>query len=153
MYLVNQVTISSSLSNAPSQIRFCVGVVRYLLDSLLFFDIYRFQILDGNRNTYVPCKNQLNPPIIATKIRVLPYSLHLRTICMRVELHGCNYTGESNFLFYLRICLIAHFRCQASWYLLCELQVEIWWSAVIVRVWIYFSHIIWLSFKNEWSGY
>ncbi|CAG0923460.1 unnamed protein product, partial [Notodromas monacha] len=51
------------------------------------------EILEGNRNTYVANKNALDPPIIASKIRILPFSHHVRTVCMRVELHGCNYTG------------------------------------------------------------
>jgi discoidin domain receptor family protein 2 len=61
-----------------------------------------FQLLTGNRNTYMAEKNGLDPPIIASKIRILPFSHHVRTVCMRIELHGCNYTGEL-FLTYIAI--------------------------------------------------
>ncbi|XP_050683737.1 discoidin domain-containing receptor 2-like isoform X2 [Leptidea sinapis] len=45
--------------------------------------------LSGNTNTYLEKKNQLDPPIWASKIRFIPYSSHRRTVCMRVELYGC----------------------------------------------------------------
>ncbi|XP_042902665.1 discoidin domain-containing receptor 2 isoform X2 [Parasteatoda tepidariorum] len=47
------------------------------------------QIFEGNTNTYTIVKRIVDPPIIASKIRFVPYSVHLRTICMRVELYGC----------------------------------------------------------------
>ncbi|XP_041987229.1 discoidin domain-containing receptor 2-like [Aricia agestis] len=47
------------------------------------------EILSGNTNTYLEKKNHLEPPIWASKIRVIPYSSHRRTVCMRVELYGC----------------------------------------------------------------
>ncbi|CAL4166812.1 unnamed protein product, partial [Meganyctiphanes norvegica] len=48
-------------------------------------------VLSGNTNTYTAVENKLVPPIIASKIRIIPYSPHPRTVCMRVELHGCPY--------------------------------------------------------------
>ncbi|KAF5271004.1 hypothetical protein FQR65_LT05354 [Abscondita terminalis] len=50
------------------------------------------EVLQGNINTYLESKTQLEPPIWATKIRFLPYSYHRRTVCMRVELYGCRWT-------------------------------------------------------------
>ncbi|GIX96241.1 discoidin domain-containing receptor 2 [Caerostris darwini] len=47
------------------------------------------QIFKANTNTYTSVKRTVDPPIIASKVRFVPYSLHLRTICMRVELYGC----------------------------------------------------------------
>ena len=52
------------------------------------------QILPGNMNTYSPERRELVPPIMASKVRFVPHSDHQRTVCMRVELHGCPYTGE-----------------------------------------------------------
>ncbi|XP_042876662.1 discoidin domain-containing receptor 2-like isoform X2 [Penaeus japonicus] len=49
------------------------------------------KILQGNKNQYMPVRNELVPPIIASKIRFVPFSPHPRTVCMRVELHGCPY--------------------------------------------------------------
>ncbi|KAK6628856.1 hypothetical protein RUM43_002672 [Polyplax serrata] len=46
-------------------------------------------VLQGNSNTYIEAKRDLDPPIWASKIRFLPYSEHKRTVCMRVEIYGC----------------------------------------------------------------
>ncbi|XP_017890630.1 discoidin domain-containing receptor 2-like [Ceratina calcarata] len=45
--------------------------------------------IQGNTNTYLESKHELDPPVWASKIRFLPYSHHTRTVCMRVELYGC----------------------------------------------------------------
>ncbi|VVC28570.1 Hypothetical protein CINCED_3A015179 [Cinara cedri] len=50
------------------------------------------EILIGNINTYLEHKQELNPPIWASKIRFLPFSYHTRQVCMRVELYGCPWT-------------------------------------------------------------
>ena len=52
------------------------------------------QLLPGNTNTYTVVEQTLEPPMLATKIRFVPYSLHVRTVCMRVELVGCPWTGK-----------------------------------------------------------
>ncbi|KAK2719726.1 hypothetical protein QYM36_005266 [Artemia franciscana] len=49
------------------------------------------EILRGNTNTYTPVKQDLDPPIFASKIRFFPYSHHVRMVCMRVELYGCHW--------------------------------------------------------------
>lgn len=38
--------------------------------------------------------HNLVPPFWASKIRFLPYSVHPRTVCMRVEIYGCYWNGE-----------------------------------------------------------
>ena len=53
-----------------------------------------FQILPGNGNTYAVANNTLNPAIFASKIRLVPYSDHPRTVCMRIELVGCLFQGK-----------------------------------------------------------
>ncbi|CAB4069812.1 DDR2 [Lepeophtheirus salmonis] len=56
------------------------------------------EILPGNKNTYVVNINKLNPPIVASKVRFVPYSHHPRTVCMRVEVYGCVYeTGLKSY--------------------------------------------------------
>ncbi|XP_042203595.1 LOW QUALITY PROTEIN: discoidin domain-containing receptor 2-like [Homarus americanus] len=50
------------------------------------------ELLAGNSNTYLAQTSQLSPPIIAARVRFVPYSDHPRTVCMRVELYGCRYT-------------------------------------------------------------
>ncbi|XP_065575253.1 discoidin domain-containing receptor A-like [Artemia franciscana] len=49
------------------------------------------EILRGNINTYAPVKQDLDPPIFASKIRFFPHSHHVRMVCMRVELYGCHW--------------------------------------------------------------
>lgn len=58
------------------------------------FYYYQFQILEGNKNTYTSVIQELTPPILASKIRFIPFSIHPRTICMRVEVYGCYYNGK-----------------------------------------------------------
>ncbi|XP_043220793.1 discoidin domain-containing receptor 2-like isoform X2 [Amphibalanus amphitrite] len=50
-------------------------------------------VMDGNVNSYMAHKTVLNPPLIASKVRVVPKSDHPRTVCLRAELHGCRYTA------------------------------------------------------------
>ena len=51
-------------------------------------------MIKGNDNTYIEVKHDLDPPIWASKIRFLPYDSHMRTVCMRVELYGCYWSGK-----------------------------------------------------------
>ncbi|KAJ9582370.1 hypothetical protein L9F63_003297 [Diploptera punctata] len=50
-----------------------------------------FQMIPGNTNTYTVVEQRLDPPVLATKIRFVPFSEHVRTVCMRVELLGCRW--------------------------------------------------------------
>ncbi|CAF3991272.1 unnamed protein product [Rotaria sp. Silwood2] len=43
----------------------------------------------ANQNTYMGEIRQLNPPIVAKRLRFYPVSKQMRTICMRVEVYGC----------------------------------------------------------------
>ncbi|XP_073975567.1 discoidin domain-containing receptor 2-like isoform X2 [Rhodnius prolixus] len=52
-------------------------------------DIKAKEVIEGNTNTYLGAKRDLDPPIWASKIRFYPYSYHRRTVCMRVEIYGC----------------------------------------------------------------
>ncbi|CAH2001308.1 unnamed protein product [Acanthoscelides obtectus] len=52
------------------------------------------KLLTGNTDTYSIVEQKLEPPIIASKIRFIPYSDHVRTVCMRVEILGCRWTGQ-----------------------------------------------------------
>ncbi|XP_076271676.1 discoidin domain-containing receptor 2 isoform X2 [Rhynchophorus ferrugineus] len=47
------------------------------------------ELLSGNTDTFTIVEQNLDPPVIAGQIRLLPYSDHVRTVCMRVELMGC----------------------------------------------------------------
>ncbi|KDR19267.1 Discoidin domain-containing receptor 2, partial [Zootermopsis nevadensis] len=52
------------------------------------------QILSGNSDTATVVSHRLMPPVYVSKVRVLPYSVHRRTVCLRVELRGCLAEGE-----------------------------------------------------------
>ena len=52
------------------------------------------QILPGNTNVVDVKENALVPPMVASRVRFLPYSEYSRTVCLRVELLGCRRHGE-----------------------------------------------------------
>lgn len=49
-------------------------------------------LLVGNSDTYTEVKNRLARPLLASKMRLHPFSAHPRVVCLRLELYGCNYT-------------------------------------------------------------
>ena len=51
-------------------------------------------VFPANTNTYSVVENALDPPALASRIRIVPFSRHQRTVCMRIELKGCPYSGE-----------------------------------------------------------
>ena len=57
--------------------------------------ILLLQVFTGNSNTYIAELREVRPPIVARKIRIVPYSTHKRTLCMRVEIYGCVWKGGS----------------------------------------------------------
>ncbi|CAG7733954.1 unnamed protein product [Allacma fusca] len=59
---------------------------------ILYKDHFGRTIFDANQNTYLSVHQKLTPPIIATRVRFIPYSVHPRTVCMRVESYGCHFT-------------------------------------------------------------
>ena len=54
--------------------------------------MFALQILPGNSDTFSLATNILNPPLIASAVRILPYSNHSRTVCLRLGLGGCPFT-------------------------------------------------------------
>jgi discoidin domain receptor family protein 2 len=46
-------------------------------------------IFPGNKDTFTEVETRVEPPIRAIRIRIIPFSYHPRTVCMRVELKGC----------------------------------------------------------------
>ncbi|XP_049938799.1 discoidin domain-containing receptor 2-like [Schistocerca serialis cubense] len=47
------------------------------------------KMLSGNTDTNTVVEQRLQPPVVATRVRVVPFSEHMRTVCMRLELVGC----------------------------------------------------------------
>ena len=56
--------------------------------------LFSQQMIPGNSNTYTVVEQRLDPPVLATKIRIVPFSEHVRTVCMRVELVGYRWHGK-----------------------------------------------------------
>ncbi|KAG9338381.1 hypothetical protein JZ751_025785 [Albula glossodonta] len=52
-------------------------------------------IIEGNKNTYDIVLKDLEPPIIARFVRFMPVTDHSSNVCMRVELYGCEWLGET----------------------------------------------------------
>jgi hypothetical protein len=51
-------------------------------------------MIPGNSNTFTVVEQRLDPPVLATKFRIVPFSEHVRTVCMRVELVGFRWHGK-----------------------------------------------------------
>jgi len=60
-------------------------------------------VLQGNVNTYIAELREVDPPIIARSVRFVPYSVHPKPACMRVELYGCTWTGKNILLLYIHL--------------------------------------------------
>jgi len=52
------------------------------------------QVFHGNSNTYIAEVREISPAIIARRVRIVPHSTYPRTVCMRVELYGCQWRGS-----------------------------------------------------------
>lgn len=55
------------------------------------------QVLQANRDTNTIVDRPLVPAIIASKIRLVPYSGHPRMVCLRAEIIGCYHYGKNIF--------------------------------------------------------
>ena len=55
----------------------------------LYQHLLFFQIFDANKDTVTPVFTTFDPPLFADQIRIIPFSVHPRIICLRFELHGC----------------------------------------------------------------
>ncbi|XP_043676622.1 discoidin domain-containing receptor 2-like isoform X1 [Vespula pensylvanica] len=51
------------------------------------------EVFPGNSDTSTVVSHNLVPPIFANQIRILPHSVHRRTVCLRIELRGCQDTN------------------------------------------------------------
>lgn len=53
-------------------------------------------MISGNENTYDVVLKDLGPPIIARMVRFYPLADRMMSVCLRVELYGCLWSGEAN---------------------------------------------------------
>jgi len=54
--------------------------------------------MTGNADTQTVERRELEPIVVARRVRFVPFSQHPRTVCMRVELYGCTSKGQCPFL-------------------------------------------------------
>ncbi|XP_026277610.2 discoidin domain-containing receptor 2-like isoform X2 [Frankliniella occidentalis] len=97
VHVITAVETQGRFGNGQGQEYAEAFILEYWRPSLDKWVRYRDQegeeVLKGNHNPYTEEKRELSPPIWASRIRFLPYSYHRRTVCMRVELYGCVWTG------------------------------------------------------------
>ncbi|VDM51713.1 unnamed protein product [Angiostrongylus costaricensis] len=55
-------------------------------------------LMTANQETTTAVRRVLVPPIVASRIRIVPHSKQMRTICLRMELYGCLH--RNGLLFY-----------------------------------------------------
>lgn len=58
--------------------------------------LFLSQVVSGNENTYDVVLKDLGPPIIARMVRFYPLADRVMSVCLRVELYGCVWKGESH---------------------------------------------------------
>jgi discoidin domain receptor family protein 2 len=67
--------------------------LQYWREGMEAFALYQnkqgLKIFPGNKDTFTAVDTVLDPPIRASRVRIIPFSYHPRTVCMRVELRGC----------------------------------------------------------------
>ncbi len=71
-------------------------------------ELLYFQIFQGNMNTYIAELREIDPPMITRRIRFVPISDHPKTICMRVEVYGCEWKGKEMYIYMYCIWICLH---------------------------------------------
>lgn len=90
----------------------CSVLYTFRRQSISAILVWFFQLFQGNSNTYIAELRDVSPPIIARRIRVIPYSTHPKHVCLRIELYGCIWTGLCAFS--LSCCFVTTFHsCNA----------------------------------------
>ncbi len=51
-------------------------------------------VFEANRDTVTPVWTPFEPPVFASQVRLVPFSVHPRIVCVRFELHGCQDNSE-----------------------------------------------------------
>ena len=97
-HLVTAVQTQGRFGNGHGQEYAEAFVLEYWREGMKNFTRYLGRsgqsVLPGNTNTYSVVENRMDSPLMASKIRIRPYSKHPRTVCMRIEIVGCSYKGE-----------------------------------------------------------
>lgn len=65
---------------------------------ILFPSRTTFQYMSANLDTTTAVFRALDPPITASRLRIVPHSKSTRTVCLRAEIYGCPQKGTPPFL-------------------------------------------------------
>ncbi|XP_071444959.1 discoidin domain-containing receptor 2-like [Hetaerina americana] len=92
-HLITRTETQGRFGNGQGQEYAEAFLVEYWRDSLDQWVVYKDsrgeKELTGNSNTYLVVRQELELPFVASRVRFIPYSVHPRTVCMRVEIYGC----------------------------------------------------------------
>lgn len=96
---ITSVVVQGRYANGLGQEYTEFYVLRYWSESDQDWIEYREKgksLIVGNNNTYQASEHHIvGSPVIASKVRILPFSYHPRTVCLRLELKGCSFSNES----------------------------------------------------------
>merc|ERR1712129_636934 len=67
-------------------------------DFTTYTDIVGEHVKTLNTDTYSVAEVKMVTPVLTDRIRVIPYSHYMRSVCLRVEVMGCNVTQEQEVL-------------------------------------------------------
>ena len=52
------------------------------------------EVIKANNDTYSKVEIELHDPVVTSKIRIVPVSVHPRMVCIRGEILGCDIRGK-----------------------------------------------------------
>ena len=97
-YLISGVLTQGRFGNGQGQEFAEAFRLQYWRNGMKDFVTYKSrdgqEIMKGNSNTYTVKENILESPVVAQKVRIVPFASHSRTVCMRLELLGCPYESK-----------------------------------------------------------
>lgn len=99
-HLITAIQTQGRFGNGHGQEFAQAFVLDYVRPGLANYTRYLSQegrsVLEANTNTYSVVDNELDSPVVATKLRIRPFSKHPRTVCMRIEIIGCRFAGKQS---------------------------------------------------------
>ena len=96
-FLVTSITTQGRFANGQGQEFAEHVVIQYWRPGYTNFILYKNSrgdyILPANKDTDTEVDIRIETPFVASRVRILPFSFHSRTVCMRVGLKGCENKG------------------------------------------------------------
>ena len=57
-----------------------------------YTDLHGGQVFTANIDTYSVAEVKMDPPVVTDRLRVIPVSIYQRSVCIRIEIRGCEVT-------------------------------------------------------------